>query len=124
MSKLVQAGGTAKTTTIAALGLLLSRQGTTVHLVKMDSQAGLTRAFGRHDESDRPCSALADRAGLPVDGIQENLTLTPSTIELLRAETELLTEPGREFFLRTCLEKTQLPENTVVLLDCPPSLGR
>jgi chromosome partitioning protein len=36
---------------------------------------------------------------------------------------ELLHEPGREFFLKTCLEKTQLPANTIVLLDCPPSLG-
>ncbi|MFZ1935229.1 MAG: AAA family ATPase [Thermoguttaceae bacterium] len=52
-----------------------------------------------------------------------NLTLSPSSIELARIETELLTEPGRECFLRTCLERTQLPANAVVLLDCPPSLG-
>jgi chromosome partitioning protein len=55
--------------------------------------------------------------------VSHNLTLTPSTIELGRAETELLSETGREFFLRTSLEKTALPDNTVVLLDCPPSLG-
>jgi chromosome partitioning protein len=51
------------------------------------------------------------------------LTLTPSTIELFRAETELLAEPGREHFLKLCLERTQLHESTIVLLDCPPSLG-
>jgi hypothetical protein len=33
--------------------------------------------------------------------------LTSSTIELGRAETEFLHEPAREFFLRTCLEKTR-----------------
>lgn len=48
---------------------------------------------------------------------------SPSSIELSRAETELLTETGREYFLRTCLERTQLPESVVILLDCPPSLG-
>ena len=40
-----------------------------------------------------------------------------------RAETELLTEPGREYFLRLALEQTDLPNDTIVLLDCPPSLG-
>ena len=55
--------------------------------------------------------------------MSQNLTLTPSTIELGRAETELLNETGREFFLRASLEKTTLPSNAVVLLDCPPSLG-
>ena len=49
--------------------------------------------------------------------------LTPSSIELSRAETELMTEAGREHFLRTCLEKTDISENSLVLLDCPPSLG-
>ena len=118
-----QKGGTAKTTSTAALGVLLSRQGTPVHLVDMDPQASLTRAFGVTDETDRLYNSLTDRAGLPVERVAENLTITPSTIELFRAETELLSEPGRESFLKTCLEKTRLPENAVVLVDCPPSLG-
>jgi chromosome partitioning protein len=123
MSKLVQDGGTAKTTSTAALGVLLSRQGIPVHLLDMDPQASLSRAFGIADQADRLYNALGDRAGLPVDRIAEHLTITPSSIELFRSETELLTEPGREFFLRTCLEKTQIPANAVVLVDCPPSLG-
>jgi chromosome partitioning protein len=118
-----QKGGTAKTTSTATLGLLLSRQGTPVHLVDMDPQASLSRAFGVIDETDRLYNSLTDRAGLPVVGIAHNLTISPSTIELFRAETELLSEPGREFFLKTCLAKTRLPENAVVLIDCPPSLG-
>ncbi len=89
----------------------------------MDPQASLTRAFGVSDDTDGLYNALTDRAGLPVQTVSQNLTLTPSTIELGRAETELLNEPGREFFLRTSLERTQLPENAVVFLDCPPSLS-
>ena len=118
-----QKGGTAKTTSTAALGVLLSRRGTPVHLIDMDPQASLSRAFGVADQGDRLYSALTDRAGLPVQRIHQTLTLTPSSIELFRAETELLSEPGREWFLKTCLEKTPLLQNTVVLLDCPPSLG-
>jgi chromosome partitioning protein len=118
-----QKGGTAKTTTTAALAVLLSRRGIPVHIIDMDPQASLTRAFGHSDSTDRLYHALMDRAELPVDFVMPNLTITPSTIRLTNAETELLSEMGREFFLRTCLEKTRLPSNAIVLLDCPPSLG-
>jgi chromosome partitioning protein len=118
-----QKGGTAKTTTAAAIAVLLSREGMPVHLVDLDPQASLTRAFGISDSTDRLYNALTDRAGLPVQRIGDKLTITPSTLELSRAETELLGEPGREHFLRVCLEKTTLPANTVVILDTPPSLG-
>lgn len=118
-----QKGGVAKTTTTAALAVLLSRNGTPVHMVDMDPQASLSRAFGVKDETDGFYNALTSRAGLPIQTVADNLTLTPSTIELGHVEMELLSEPGREFFLRTALEKTRLPENAVVLLDCPPSLG-
>ena len=118
-----QKGGTAKTTTAAALAVLLARGGTPTHLLDMDPQASLTRAFGQADEADGLYHALTDRAGLPVKTVCQNLTLTPSTIQLGRAETELLSETGREFHLKTCLEKTMIPDKAVVLLDCPPSLG-
>ena len=118
-----QKGGTAKTTTTAALAVVLSRSGTPVHMIDMDPQASLTRAFGASDDADGLYNALASRAGLPIQTVSPNLSLTPATIELGRAETELLAEPGREFFLKTCLQRTPLPENAVVFLDCPPSLG-
>jgi len=89
----------------------------------MDPQASLTQAFGLTDESDGLYQSLTDRAGLPVRTVFDRLTITPSTIELSRAETELLSETGREFFLKTSLAKTPLPDNAVVFLDCPPSLG-
>jgi Mrp family chromosome partitioning ATPase len=49
MSKLVQAGETAKTTTAAASGVLLARRGIRTHLVDMDPQASLTMSFGCSD---------------------------------------------------------------------------
>ena len=118
-----QEGGTAKTTSTAALGVLTSRCGRPVHLVDMDPQASLSQTFLRIDDADRLYVSLKDRAGLPIERLDENLSLTPSSLQLSRAETELLGEPGREYFLRTALERTELPADTIVLLDCPPSLG-
>ncbi len=60
---------------------------------------------------------------LPVVPVADNLTISPSNLELLRAETEFLTRPSREFVLRLALAKTPMPDETIVLIDCPPSLG-
>ena len=46
--------------------MLLARRGTPTHLVDMDPQASLTRAFGMADETDGLYHTLTDRAGLPV----------------------------------------------------------
>lgn len=118
-----QKGGTAKTTSTAALGILLSRRGIRVHLVDADPQANLSQAFGIVDANDRFSCSLLDGAELPIDEIGENLSITPGSVALATSETQLLTAPGREYFLRASLEKTRLLENAVVLVDSPPSLG-
>ena len=118
-----QKGGTAKTTSTAALGILLSRRGIRVHLVDADPQANLSQAFGIADLNDRFSCSLLDGAELPIDEIAENLSITPGSVALATSETQLLTAPGREYFLRTSLDKTRLPAHTVVLIDTPPSLG-
>ena len=118
-----QKGGTAKTTTTAALGVQLSRRGIPTHMVDMDPQADLTAAFGIRDGENRLFAAIHAQEALPVVRVADNLTVSPSNLELLRAETEFLTRPSREFVLRSALGKTPLPEHTVVLVDCPPSLG-
>jgi len=123
LSKLVQTGGTAKTTTTAALGVLLARSGWALHLVDMDPQASLTRTFDERDPADRLYFSLRDRTGLPVNDIGDGLTLSPSSLTLSQLESELVGKPGREYSLRTSLEQTRVPEDTVILLDCPPSLG-
>lgn len=118
-----QKGGTAKTTSTAALGVLLSRRGYRVHLIDADPQASLSQAFGVSDPEDRFACSLIDGEELPVVMLDEHLSLTPGSVALATCETQLLTTAGREYFLRTCLEKTRLPDKTIVLLDSPPSLG-
>jgi chromosome partitioning protein len=118
-----QKGGTAKTTTAAALSVLLSRAGVRTHLIDMDPQASLTTAFGQKDPKGLLYRALWERAALPVVTISDHLTMTPSSIDLSRGETQFISEPGREYLLATCLKRTGLPEDATVILDCPPSLG-
>jgi chromosome partitioning protein len=118
-----QKGGVGKTTTTAALGVLLSRQGRGVHLVDMDHQADLTSAFGQADTHGLLYDALTKRAPLPVVPVGDHLTLTPSSIDLAGGETQFVSAVGREYLLKTCLAKTTLPDDTTVLIDCPPSLG-
>lgn len=117
-----QKGGVAKTTSVAALGVILSRY-RAVHLVDMDPQANLTVAFGQSDPEGLLYQAMKNRAPLPVVPLRNNLTLTPSSIDLARGESEFLGEPGREYMLKTCLDKTTLPASAVVIIDCPPSLA-
>lgn len=118
-----QKGGTAKTTTTAALGVQLSRRGMPTHMIDMDPQADLTAACGILESENRLFAAIDAQKPLPVVPVADNLTVSPSNLELLRAETEFLTRPSREFVLRSALAKTPLPKHTVVLVDCPPSLG-
>jgi chromosome partitioning protein len=118
-----QKGGTAKTTTAAAFGVLLARAGVPTHLVDMDPQASLTMAFGQSDPEGLLYRALSRREPLPVVEVARNLTISPSSIDLSRGETQFIAETGREYILQSTLNQTKLPESTTVILDCPPSLG-
>lgn len=118
-----QKGGTAKTTTAAVLGLLFSRSGWSTHLIDMDPQAALTAAFGQRDRHGVLYDALRNSTRLPVIRLAERLTLTPSSIDLSRGETEFLSQFSRELLLKRSLEKSAISQKTVVIVDCPPSLG-
>jgi chromosome partitioning protein len=52
---------------------------------------------------------------------EDGVDLLPATIELARAEADLLTRTGREYVVRTVVE--ELDDYDWVFLDCPPSLG-
>jgi chromosome partitioning protein len=118
-----QKGGVGKTTSAAALGVILSREGWPVHLIDMDPQADLTTSFGLRDEEGLLFNALTEQTALPIVRLTESLTITPSSIDMSRGESSFLAEHGREFLLQGALNKTKLRDNTTVIIDCPPSLG-
>ena len=119
-----QKGGVGKTTTTAALAVSLNRLGRKVHVIDMDPQASLSRrVFRVNDNKGMLYEALTHRIELPIVEVGEGLTLTPSSIRLASGESQFLSLPAREYLLQKSLRQTALPEDTLVLIDCPPSLG-
>jgi chromosome partitioning protein len=120
-----QKGGVAKTTTVASLGAALAERGQRVLLVDLDPQACLTFSLGIDPEDLEVSVHHVLTKGLdPTEVVvttEEAIDLLPATIELARAEADLLTRTGREYVIRGALE--ELDEYDWVLLDCPPSLG-
>jgi chromosome partitioning protein len=124
-----QKGGVAKTTTVASVGAALAELGHSVLLVDLDAQACLTFSLGI-DPEDLELSVhhVLTKDVDPAEVIiatDDGVDLMPATIELARAEAELLTRTGREHVVKTMIET--LAEDGAaydwVLLDCPPSLG-
>jgi chromosome partitioning protein len=120
-----QKGGVAKTTSVASLGVALAELGHRVLLVDLDPQACLTFSLGI-DPEDLELSVhhVLTKGTAPAEVIvttEDGVDLLPATIELARAEADLLTRTGREHVLSSVLDEVEGYD--WVLLDCPPSLG-
>src|SRR3954452_13590713 len=119
-----QKGGVAKTTSVASIGAALAETGHRVLLVDLDPQACLTFSLGIDPEDLELSLHHVLTKGLdPTEVIIETddgVDLLPATIELARAEADLLTRTGREHVVKLALEDLRYDW---VLLDCPPSLG-
>jgi chromosome partitioning protein len=120
-----QKGGVAKTTSVASIGAALAELGERVLLVDLDPQACLTFSLGIDPEDLELSVHHVLTKGLdPAEVILETddgVDLLPATIELARAEADLLTRTGREHVLRASLE--DVTDYDWIILDCPPSLG-
>ena len=119
-----QKGGVAKTTTVASIGAALAEQGQRVLLVDLDPQACLSFSLGIDPEDLELSVHHVLTKGLDAAEViiqtDDGVDLLPATIELARAESDLLTRTGREHVVKMALEDL---DYDWVLLDCPPSLG-
>jgi chromosome partitioning protein len=129
-----QKGGVAKTTSVASIGAALAELGHRVLLVDLDPQACLTFSLGIDPEDlETSVHHVLTQGVDPIEVIietEDGVDLLPATIELARAEADLLTRTGREHVIKGALEQLaeDLDDSEVgaydwVLLDCPPSLG-
>ncbi len=121
-----QKGGVGKTTTVANVAAALAIAGNRVLAMDLDPQAHLTIHLGVDSENgaDGAYEVLTKSAGIAESATQvrENLWLLGANIDLVGAESELVSVVGRETILREALEEVA-DDYDYMLIDCPPSLG-
>ena len=128
-----QKGGVGKTTTAINLGTALAAIGERVLIVDLDPQgnASTGRGITRKQRGISTYHVLrgdADLAQAVVATAVPQLSLAPSTMELLGLEMELARERNRPLRLRTAIEDMAVTAAgdelfSYVLIDCPPSLN-
>jgi chromosome partitioning protein len=119
-------GGVAKTTSTLSIGAALVERGQEILLVDLDPQANLTLALGIQPAQIRRSVAdllLGNTSVLSVsrETSVPGLDLIPASGEMLLVERFLYVRQNFEHLLRKALAKANM--YSMVLLDCPPSLG-
>lgn len=121
-----QKGGVGKTTTVANTAAALAAMGSKVVAIDLDPQAHLTIHLGVEPQSVEAGSygvlIQSARFEEQIQQVRPNLWLLPANINLVGAESELVSVVGRETILREAIRSS---ENVFdyCLIDCAPSLG-
>ncbi len=121
-----QKGGVGKTTSVANIAAALATAGSRVVVLDFDPQAHLTIHLGLEPQIIQSGSykVLTQSAEFEqqIMLMRPNLWLLPANINLVGAESELVSVVGRETILREAMLSSQ-DKFDYCLIDCSPSLG-
>ena len=121
-----QKGGVGKTTTAVNTAAALAAAGSKVVVIDLDPQAHMTIHLGLEPQAIEAGSyrvlTQSARFEEQIMLVRPNLWILPANIDLVGAESELVSVVGREIILREALESCA--ENfDYCIIDCAPSLG-
>ena len=122
-----QKGGVGKTTTAINLATALAAIGEHVLIIDLDPQGNASTGLGI-DRKERVVSSYdllmgadsVERSVLPT--AVPNLSIVPSTMDLLGFEMEISQQADRVFRLKRALSNASVPYSYIIL-DCPPSFN-
>ncbi len=121
-----QKGGVGKTTSVVNIAAALAEMGSKVVAIDLDPQAHLTIHLGLEPQAIGAGSygVLTKEAKFEEEIllVRPNLWLLPANINLVGAESELVSVVGRETILREAIESVE-GKFDYLMIDCPPSLG-
>ena len=121
-----QKGGVGKTTTVVNVAAALAAAGRRVIVIDLDPQAHLTIHLGVEPQAigSSAYEVLTQSADFlqSLMLVRPNLWLLAANINLVGAETELVSVVGREIILREAMQSCQ-DQFDFCLIDCAPSLG-
>jgi chromosome partitioning protein len=123
-----QKGGVGKTTTAINLATALAAIGERVLIVDLDPQGNASTGLGI-ERRNRKLSSYdlmvgeSNVADAALATAVPNLSIVPSTMDLLGIEMEISQHSDRVFKLRKALSSSDAMAFSYILLDCPPSFN-